>query len=126
MPREKRHSMANVFAAAGKAFSWFMTAIVLGAATVKAIREPVSSEQLEAPPSPATLFVSHAPKIWPDIRPGWETPQPDRLPKPTYAPATLAFGVALGAAGIVTSFWVSIVGVILFIFGLTYWIGDIA
>lgn len=55
--------------------------------------------------------------------PDWEDSLPAQLPKPTYAPATLAFGVTLAAAGVVTSFWVSLAGLILFILGISNWIG---
>jgi hypothetical protein len=61
--------------------------------------------------------------IPPRPAPDWEDALPAQLPKPTYAPATLAFGVTLAAAGVVTSFWVSLAGLILFILGLSHWIG---
>ena len=61
--------------------------------------------------------------IPPRPAPDWEDALPGQLPKPTYAPATLAFGVTLAAAGVVTSFWVSLAGLILFILGLSHWIG---
>lgn len=61
-------------------------------------------------------------------RPGadWHDPLPARLPKPTYAPATLAFGICLAAAGVVTKFWVSLAGGILFVLGLSHWIWELA
>ncbi|MFZ0733130.1 MAG: hypothetical protein WAM79_12455 [Candidatus Sulfotelmatobacter sp.] len=61
--------------------------------------------------------------IPPRPAPDWEDSRPTQLPKPTYAPATLAFGVTLAAAGVVTSFWVSLAGFILFVLGLSNWIG---
>jgi hypothetical protein len=57
--------------------------------------------------------------------PDWLDPKPAKLPKPSYAPATLAFGVMLAAAGDVTSFWVSVAGLILFVLALANWIGDL-
>ena len=58
--------------------------------------------------------------------PDWHDPLPARLPKPTYAPATLAFGISLAAAGVVTHFWVSLAGGILFVLGLSHWIRELA
>ncbi len=55
----------------------------------------------------------------------WQDPQPSRLPKPTYAPAAMAFGLALSAAGVVTRFWVSLAGFICFLLGIASWIGDL-
>jgi hypothetical protein len=57
--------------------------------------------------------------------PDWTDPKPATLPKPTYAPASVAFGIMLAAAGVVTSFWVSLAGLIVFIIGVHNWIGDL-
>lgn len=57
--------------------------------------------------------------------PDWTDAKPATLPKPSYAPAAAAFGVTLGAAGVVTSFWVSIAGLIVFVLGIANWIGDL-
>lgn len=69
---------------------------------------------------------AHVPRrFYPPVRAGWEEPQPGELPKPTYAPVTLAMGLTLAFAGVVTSFWVSLAGGILFVLGLVNWIGDL-
>jgi hypothetical protein len=57
--------------------------------------------------------------------PDWTDSKPATLPKPTYAPVSVAFGLMLGAAGVVTSFWVSVAGLILFVLGLANWIGGL-
>jgi hypothetical protein len=61
----------------------------------------------------------------PKPAPDWSDSKPATLPKPTYAPVSVAFGLMLGAAGVVTSFWVSVAGLIVFILGLANWIGDL-
>ena len=57
--------------------------------------------------------------------PDWTDSKPAKLPKPTYAPVSVAFGLMLGAAGVVTSFWVSVAGLILFVLGLANWVGGL-
>jgi hypothetical protein len=51
--------------------------------------------------------------------------QPQHLPSPTVWPATLALGVTFMAFGVLTSFIMSIPGVILFLFGTAGWIEDL-
>lgn len=87
----------------------------------RAAEKALSPERSE-PPEAAE---PHAPQIWPEVRPGWERAMPEKLPKPTYAPATLAFGITLAGAGIVTSVWVSVAGLIVIILGLAAWIGQL-
>jgi hypothetical protein len=50
---------------------------------------------------------------------------PERLPSPTVWPATLAFGVMLLAFGVVTSWVMSITGLIVFLFGAAGWVEDL-
>lgn len=57
--------------------------------------------------------------------PGWNKPKPDIIPRPTYWPLVLAFGIVLILFGIVTSWIVSGVGAIFFAFGLGGWIGEL-
>jgi len=52
----------------------------------------------------------------------WHAPLPERLPEPTGWPAVLAFGASLAAWGIVTSWMISSVGVVLFGAGVAGWI----
>lgn len=51
--------------------------------------------------------------------------QPEELPKPTYWPFFLAFGVVLIFWGILTSWIISGIGFILFAVALTGWIMEI-
>jgi hypothetical protein len=56
---------------------------------------------------------------------GWTTPQPEKVPKQTYMPATLALGVVALLWGLVTTYIISIVGLVLIIIAMYFWIGDI-
>lgn len=58
-------------------------------------------------------------------RPGWNLPKPDVVPHPTYWPITMALGITFFAWGAVTTFIISILGLILFGIALAGWIGDI-
>lgn len=55
-------------------------------------------------------------------RPGWHPPLPERLPEPTVWPLVLAFGATLMAWGVVTSWIISVVGLLLFAAGAGGWI----
>jgi hypothetical protein len=58
------------------------------------------------------------------LPPGWSRPKPEHIPRPTYWPAVMAVGVTFMFWGVVTSFAVSVVGLLLFIIALAGWIGD--
>jgi hypothetical protein len=49
----------------------------------------------------------------------------EELPHPTYWPVTMALGITFSLWGIVTSWLVSAVGIILFILALIGWLGDL-
>lgn len=51
--------------------------------------------------------------------------QPEQLPKPTYMPFFLAFGIVLMFWGILTSWIISGIGLLLFIVALSGWILEI-
>jgi hypothetical protein len=55
----------------------------------------------------------------------WFIPKPEKIPKPTYWPMTLAFGLTLMLWGVVTSRAVSVLGLMIFILAAAKWIGDI-
>jgi hypothetical protein len=59
------------------------------------------------------------------LRPGWNEPRPEKLPEPTAWPAALALAVTLVLWGFVSSFFITGVGLALFIAALAGWIGDI-
>jgi hypothetical protein len=112
----------------GRAFMAVGSAVAHSAGTIfgslSAVGEPLTPEfdpaeqehKLQIRPSAERRFRP---------REGWSEPEPKELPRPTYAPATVAMGITLAAAGVVTSGYVSIAGGILFVLGLWHWIGDL-
>jgi hypothetical protein len=56
---------------------------------------------------------------------GWNIPRPRELSKPSFWPASLAFGATLLVAGLITSWIISVVGLAVFAVALGGWIGDI-
>jgi hypothetical protein len=56
---------------------------------------------------------------------GGNKPLPERLPRPTVWPATVALGVTLLAFGIVTHWLMSLAGLGLFILGTGGWFKDL-
>lgn len=61
----------------------------------------------------------------PELRPGWQRVERHALPRPTYWPAAMAFGITLLLWGIVTSLLISGVGLALFALALAGWIGEL-
>lgn len=61
----------------------------------------------------------------PQIPPGWNKPLPEQLPRPSYWPFLLAFGMNLALLGPVTSMWLTFVGFVLGGFALAGWIGEL-
>jgi hypothetical protein len=55
----------------------------------------------------------------------WQTPQLERLPRSTYAPAVLGLGITFVFWGFMTTFYISGVGLILCAMALTQWIGEL-
>jgi hypothetical protein len=51
--------------------------------------------------------------------------QPEKLPPPTVWPITLSFGITLLAFGVVTSWIMSLTGLIFFLFGSVGWVEDL-
>jgi len=60
------------------------------------------------------------------LPPGWSEPSPAHLPEPSAWPALTAFGVALGAWGLVASPVLVLLGFAVFFAALGLWIGEIA
>jgi hypothetical protein len=57
--------------------------------------------------------------------PDWERLPPAHLPRPTYWPVVLAFGIVLLAWGVVTTLAITVIGLVLFALGLGGWIGEL-
>ncbi len=58
-------------------------------------------------------------------RPGWSEPLPARTPAPTYAPAFLALGITFALFGVVSSYVFSAVGLVLIVWSISKWIGEL-
>jgi hypothetical protein len=56
---------------------------------------------------------------------GWNRPKPETLAEPTWYPAALAFGATLFTWGLVSSLIISGFGVIVSVFSIAGWIGEI-
>ncbi len=61
----------------------------------------------------------------PPIPAGWGRPQPERLAHPTYWPVVLALGIAFMLWGLVITWFISAVGLLLFALALAGWIGEL-
>ena len=59
-------------------------------------------------------------------RDDWVTPPEQNIPRPTYAPAGLALGVAFVLFGIATSGLFSVTGAVLIAIALKSWVGAMA
>ena len=59
------------------------------------------------------------------VRPGWHAVEHEALPQPTYWPAVMAFGITLLFWGLVTSYLILVVGLIVLAVALAGWIGDL-
>ena len=59
------------------------------------------------------------------VQPGWQELPQEPLPRPTYFPAGLAMGVAFLFWGLISSWVVFLVGLVLFSAALAGWITEI-
>lgn len=55
----------------------------------------------------------------------WHEPLPEKIPEPTYWPFLMAFGIVLVFWGLVSTWLISLAGVIIFAASLAGWIGDL-
>jgi hypothetical protein len=59
------------------------------------------------------------------LRPGWFALAPEKLPEPTYWPAAMALGTILFFWGLVSSFILTAVGLVLLAVSLAGWLGEL-
>ena len=59
------------------------------------------------------------------LLPGWHLPMPARLPVPTFAPAIMAMGIVFFVMGIVTKWYVCVVGIIVFAVATWRWVEEL-
>lgn len=60
-----------------------------------------------------------------ELLPGWHRPTPERLPVPTFAPAIMAMGIVFFVMGIVTTWHVCVVGIIVFAVATWLWVAEL-
>lgn len=56
---------------------------------------------------------------------GWSRPLPEHYPQPTYWPAVMGLGITFLFWGVVTSYLITLVGLVLFGISLAGWIGEL-
>jgi hypothetical protein len=56
---------------------------------------------------------------------GWSRPRPDTLPVPTFAPAIMAFGIVMFAMGLATTWYVCLIGSVIFAIAAWRWTGEL-
>lgn len=59
------------------------------------------------------------------LRPGWSRPKPERIPEPTFWPATFGLGIAFLMWGFISNIFVWGLGFILLVVAIVGWIGDL-
>jgi hypothetical protein len=60
-----------------------------------------------------------------DPQKNWNHPKPETLATPTWYPAALAFGATLFTWGLVSSLIISGIGIVVSVFSIAGWIGEI-
>lgn len=56
---------------------------------------------------------------------GWSRPRPEHVPRPTYWPLVLAFGLTFFFWGFISTWIISAIGLVVFGVALTGWIGEL-
>jgi len=56
---------------------------------------------------------------------GWHEPRPGKLPVPTFAPAIMAFGIVMFAMGLATTWYVCLIGSVIFAVAARRWAGEL-
>jgi hypothetical protein len=56
---------------------------------------------------------------------GWNIPKPEVIPLPTYWPFVLSFGATLAGFGVLTSYLISVVGIVICILAVVKWVGEL-
>ncbi len=59
------------------------------------------------------------------LLPGWHLPAPEGLPVPTFAPAIMAMGIVFFVMGIVTTWYVCVVGIMVFAVATWLWVAEL-
>jgi hypothetical protein len=70
----------------------------------------------------ATRAAKHEPQ---PLRPGWSRPPPEHLVRPSYWPIALALGISFLFWGFVSSWIISVIGLLITIVSLANWIAEL-
>lgn len=87
--------------------------------------QPVQTDAVADPRPAAGATTQAQPAHHAELPPGWHVPEHLELPRPTYWPAALAFGITLLAWGLITSSIIIGIGLIVLVIALTGWIGEL-
>lgn len=75
--------------------------------------------------SPAMLEVLAHQRLESPRLEGWNEPRPGKLPVPTFAPAIMAFGIIMFAMGLATTWYVCLVGSLIFTLAAWRWTAEL-
>ena len=87
--------------------------------------EPPDSAQPHAPESSSVEGLLEYQSLASRRLAGWTVPQPQKLPVPTYSPAIMAFGIVVFAMGLATTWYVCVVGSLVFAVAAWRWTGEL-
>lgn len=88
------------------------------------VQSDEATRNAQANPNPQDEVLKHQ-SLESAPLPGWNVPKPERLPVPTFAPAIMAMGIVLFAMGVVTAWYVSLVGLGIFAVATWRWVGEL-
>lgn len=87
---------------------------------------PESDEQLFLPKPDNIPVVEHRLRRNKfHVREGWSEAMPHTLPRPTYAPAALAFGVVFGSFGMLTKWYFIALGGVIILIAIWSWVMEL-
>ncbi|MBA3945962.1 MAG: hypothetical protein H0X37_15530 [Herpetosiphonaceae bacterium] len=81
--------------------------------------------ETQTPEPPLEQGASLGPRALPPLRPGWSRAKPEHIPAPTYSPAILALAIVFILWGIISSYLISVIGLVLLFIALVGWIGEL-
>ncbi|MEO8726473.1 MAG: hypothetical protein ABI383_10165 [Acidobacteriaceae bacterium] len=102
----------------------FGASLVVADAGAVILGKPDVEERIPKHSQMATEADAPLPADW-QHQSGWTKAKPERLPRPTYAPAMMAFGIVFLALGLITRWYVSAVGGCAFAVSIWLWVGEL-
>lgn len=87
---------------------------------------PTRDEHQQQPPELAQeRHPAHGATATGELPEGWNRPQPEHIPRPTYWPLVLALGITFLFWGLISTWLISAIGLVVFGVALTGWIGEL-